>query len=379
MRKWTPNSVCSACYKNVIDFGKEKRPHLQFDSPMIWKYPGRNHRSENCYACKNTVKGMNLKKAQSHIYQSVPSALIPKLYSAKVLVSSPHHELAEDKSSNDTESDDHSEFNAGSLNDNPILITHDRLDFIVSKLELSQRKSEELARFLKEHNVLAPNFNISRYRKRQSALQQFFAIDETKTFSYCDKIEPLMQTMEIGYVPSDWRLFIDSSKESLKAVLLHKTNEKPSVPIAYSTETKETYEKLELILKSVNYNDHNWRICCDLKVVAILCGLQSGYTTHMCFLCNWNSRYKGNQYKNRSWKKRLHPKVGQMNVVREALVPPEKIMLPLLHIKLGVVKSFIKTVVNNKQNPDHALDVLSMLRNEIFNQKISIAKLKEGI
>lgn len=69
-------------------------------------------------------------------------------------------------------------------------------------------------------------------------------------------------------------LFIDSFKSSLKAVLLHQTNSKPSVPVASSVEMKETYDSLKTILQEVDYNKHRWKLCCDLKVVAILPGLQ---------------------------------------------------------------------------------------------------------
>ena len=74
-------------------------------------------------------------------------------------------------------------------------------------------------------------------------------------YAYCPDVHKLMAAMDIKYIPDNWRLFIDSSKLSMKAVLLHKLNEKPPVPIAYSTHTKETYESLETILKLINYSN----------------------------------------------------------------------------------------------------------------------------
>jgi len=138
---------------------------------------------------------------------------------------------------------------------------------------------------------------------------------------------------------------------------------------------------MENILKLVNYNNHNWRICCDLKVVAMLCGLQGGYTKHMCFICDWDSRHIGNQYKNHSWKNRTEAKVGKLNIKQKPLVPTENIMMPLLHIKLGLVKNFLKAVVGKKKqekNAAHALEVLNFLRCQVFQEKISVEKLKEG-
>lgn len=158
----------------------------------------------------------------------------------------------------------------------------------------------------------------------------------------------------------------------MKAVLLHVKNKIPSIPVAYSTETKETYEVLQQVLKDIDYEkaDHQWRICCDLKVVAMLQGLQSGYTKYMCFLCNWDSRYAGNQYKKRDWQPRSVHKVGKLNVKWEKLVETEKVILPPLHIKLGIVKSFIKTVYKNPE-------VAARLK-QIFG-RLSEAKLKEGV
>lgn len=50
------------------------------------------------------------------------------------------------------------------------------------------------------------------------------------------------------YIAEEWRIFIDSSQSSLKAVLLHMHNTQPSVPIAYGIKMKETYDTMKLIL-----------------------------------------------------------------------------------------------------------------------------------
>ena len=59
----------------------------------------------------------------------------------------------------------------------------------------------------------------------------FYSQDENVCF--CNDISGLMQEIGCCYDPSEWRLFIDSSKASLKAVLLHNGNEKPSIPVAH--------------------------------------------------------------------------------------------------------------------------------------------------
>ena len=42
-----------------------------------------------------------------------------------------------------------------------------------------------------------------------------------------------------------WRLFIDSSKTSVKAVLLHNGNVKSSIPTAHALNMKETYKAMK--------------------------------------------------------------------------------------------------------------------------------------
>lgn len=67
-----------------------------------------------------------------------------------------------------------------------------------------------------------------------------------------------MQDTGCNYDPKEWRLFLtpvkfDSSKVSLKALLLHNDNEKSSIPAAYATGLKETYESMELLLKLIKF------------------------------------------------------------------------------------------------------------------------------
>lgn len=44
------------------------------------------------------------------------------------------------------------------------------------------------------------------------------------------------------------------------------------------------------LLRCINYNQHQWQLCGDLMVVALLLGLQTGYTKYCCFLCERDSR-----------------------------------------------------------------------------------------
>ena len=60
-------------------------------------------------------------------------------------------------------------------------------------------------------------------RVRDDLLIRFFIMKDD--FAYCNNIEGLLSEMSLPeYNPDEWRLFIDSSKRSLKCVLLHNNN-----------------------------------------------------------------------------------------------------------------------------------------------------------
>jgi hypothetical protein len=69
-------------------------------------------------------------------------------------------------------------------------------------------------------------------------------------------------------------LRFDSSKMSLKAVLPHNGNGFPSVPLAHAADMKENYESMKLLLGKTECDEFKWKLCGDLKVVALLLGME---------------------------------------------------------------------------------------------------------
>jgi len=57
------------------------------------------------------------------------------------------------------------------------------------------------------------------------------------------------------------------------------------VPLSHAANMKGSYENMKLLLEKIQYEKYNWNICGDLKVIALLLGLQLGYTKFCCFLC----------------------------------------------------------------------------------------------
>ena len=127
--------------------------------------------------------------------------------------------------------------------------------------------------------------------------------------------------------------FIDSSKACLKAVLLQNGIEKLSIPVVC--------EFMEL-LRLAKYKGHTWNICGDLKVSSLLLGLQLGYTKHLYLLCLCKSRDDENHYKRVDWPSRSEHVVGKYNGKQPAVADLQKVLLPPLRIKLGLMKNFVK-------------------------------------
>ena len=115
------------------------------------------------------------------------------------------------------------------------------------------------------------NVKISVHRKRHEDLVQFFKME--RGLVACTDIDGLMQTLDINHNPLDWRLFTDSSKLSLKVVLLQNGNALPYVPVGHSVH-KESYENMKILMEVINYEKFKWEISGDLKVIALLLGLQ---------------------------------------------------------------------------------------------------------
>ena len=112
------------------------------------------------------------------------------------------------------------------------------------------------------------------YRTRHAQLEKYFAAKNG--VCNCTNIPGLFEQFGFEHDPAEWKLFIDSSKSILKAVLLHNGNKKPTIQLVSANGLKETYKSMETILQSINYSEHKWSIWGDLKVIGLLLEMQIG-------------------------------------------------------------------------------------------------------
>ncbi|GFX32431.1 uncharacterized protein TNCV_2173511 [Trichonephila clavipes] len=138
--------------------------------------------------------------------------------------------------------------------------------------------------------------------------------------------------------------FIDSSKLSLKAVLLNNGRLIPLIPIGHSIHMKETYANVKLLLELLKYEDRKWQICGDFKVIALLIGIQLWYTKQILLFSVFVGQIdRESHYIQDKWPSR-NLKSGERNVPNDPLVNPNDILFPSLHIKLELMKNFLKSI-----------------------------------
>ena len=141
-----------------------------------------------------------------------------------------------------------------SQSDGPHILNQSELNDLVRDLSLSKYQAQLLGSRLQQWNLLEEGTKISLLKTRHSSLLPYFKMEGD--LCYCSDINGLLLAEGVEHDPTEWRLFTDSSKLSLKAVLLHNGNTYPSVPIGHAVHMKETYENMNVLLKQINYAQH---------------------------------------------------------------------------------------------------------------------------
>ena len=112
---------------------------------------------------------------------------------------------------------------------------------------LPKQSAELLASRLQEKNLLHAGTSVTFYRKREEELSEYFTFEDGLVF--CNDIHYFLLDLGLReYKHEEWILFIDSSKRSLKYVLLHNGNKFGSIPFGHSVTLKEKYENTKLVL-----------------------------------------------------------------------------------------------------------------------------------
>lgn len=376
-KTWVPEYCCGNCRSSLEGWLRGSRKRMPFAVPRIWTEPTNHH--NNCYFCMVDISKFTRTKRRLKVkYPDIPSSTAPIAHSDTLPVPQVPDKTIGDVLSNEyrdeyvpDEDDDEDDDGDSYIADvtEPHFPNQNEVNDLIRDLCLTKTNAEILMSRLSEWNLLDSSCRVSSNRKRHEDFSSYFKMTEQQ-LCYCDDIDGLFEKLSIEHISNEWRLFIDSSKCSLKGVLLHNGNTYPSIPIAHSTQLKESYKNVKYMLEKINYNIFQWEVVGDLKMVAFLIGLQGGYTKYSCFLCLWDSRADDEHYVKRDWPKRISMNPGEKNIKYDPLIPKEKILLPPLHIKLGLAKQFVKAL-------NHNSDAFKYIQ-KMF-PKTSDAKIKAGI
>ncbi|GBN17920.1 hypothetical protein AVEN_222395-1 [Araneus ventricosus] len=162
-----------------------------------------------------------------------------------------------------------------SVDEGPQPFSQSESNDLVRDLGLSKDGAELLGQLgsgLKNKTLLTPGTSFSWYKHREKEFTQFFP--KEGNLAFCNDVQGLKKYFDIEYDPSEWRLFIDSSKTRLI---------------------------MDSQARYLHWTKTDW-------------SLRGAFTP------------------------------GEKNVVNITLVPPEKVLLPPLHIKLGLMKQCFKSV-----------------------------------
>ena len=215
--------------------------------------------------CTVNTKGINKKKKNPLVYPNLESTIrpIPGCNEIPVLVFKGLPELELPGSKEDQASVLSTDSCENTVSDIsvpssslPQLFSQGKLSDLIKDLNFSKESCELLASRLKEKNLFQPGTLITFYRKCHIEFLPYFTWEND--IVYCNNVAGLLQHLGIQqYDPQDWHLFIDSSKRSLKCVLLHNSNLYGSVPLSHSTTLKENMMKSNLFWKKFYTNSTN--------------------------------------------------------------------------------------------------------------------------
>ena len=248
---WAPHHCCLDCNNKLSKWFAGKNVSLEFAVLMIWGE--QKDYITDCYFCLTKIEEYNQKNKKSIVYPNLASAIgpVPHFVHLPVPIPPVNLPVVSEKSDESSENSG-TDFDSCVSERRPHFISQNDLNDLVRDLNLSKDKSKLWALRLKQWNLLMLGTKVTFYRQRCIDLSKLFSADGE--LCYCNNIPGLFGSVGIEYNPDHWRLFVDSSKESMKAVLIHNGNTLPSAPVAYSTTLKENYFTLQLTLEKLNYN-----------------------------------------------------------------------------------------------------------------------------
>src|SRR6218665_695858 len=230
------------CY--VTGWYRGKKRTMKFAILRIWLQPTVH--SSNCYFCMvDPTKRRTGTNVPQIVYPDIPSSIALVPHCPELPVPTPpkrDQPSSGDSSKSDSEEDKNYwrsrlRFHRCVEERRPYFPNQKDVNDLIRDLGLTKFNAELLISRFKQWNFLDENVQVTDQRKRHETLSNFFSRQDGLCF--CNNVAGLFEAIGITCNPSEYRLFIDSSSRSLKAVLLHTGNNYPSLPVAHSVHLKD--------------------------------------------------------------------------------------------------------------------------------------------
>lgn len=261
-KAWAPHVICEYCCRTLEGWFRGERRTMPFGVPRIWREPTDHH--SDCYFCMvDPTKRRKGKNAPPIEYPDIPSSMAPVPHNTTDLpVPQPpsRQPPPEDCPTEDREEAANSDSDDSEVQYTPSAGAHrrhrisrarcpyypkqDDIDDLIREMALTKSNAELLISRLGQWDLLDESVQVTSQRRRHSGFSGFFRLSDGLCF--CHDVRGLFEAMGIPCNVPDWRLFIDSSCRSLKAVLLHNTNKWPSIPLAHSVHMSENYDNVKV-------------------------------------------------------------------------------------------------------------------------------------
>ena len=189
------------------------------------KYANVSSVTKPTLSCNEHVKNIKTSDNIEVVEKNIVSAL------KEIAIETYSHEgYASDSSASNSDDSDENEFISPGQQKKPEFYTQESLNDLIRDLGLPKDAAEHLASDLKKRNSVMKEIQSTVYRTREKAFLDFFSRESD--FVYCSDINGLMNELKPNvYKDEEWRLFVDSSQRSLKAVLIHNTIKFASIPV----------------------------------------------------------------------------------------------------------------------------------------------------
>ena len=133
-----------------------------------------------------------------------------------------------------------------------------------------------------------------------------------------------------NYNLHNWHLFIDRAKAGLKRVVAM-GNSYVSMPVGHFTTSKERDESLQIVCQKLAYEEHQWLLCVDRKMVNCLLGSKPD-TQNICVLITLGQQSSKLAVEKKEWPLKSIMNVVTANIINNLLVSRENLILPPLYI-----------------------------------------------